>query len=131
MLVRFTSSTSGQLVMLANHAHELFAWMDKEGSARGVFTLEQLTAAIAALRAGIEREKQETAQRAGAAAGGRGEAADGDAQEPDEDAEEDASATQRSAPKVSLGQRAQPLIRLMEQTHKEKGFILWEATADF
>lgn len=32
---------------------------------------------------------------------------------------------------VHLGQRAQPLINLMEWTHKEGGFILWEAAKDF
>ena len=33
--------------------------------------------------------------------------------------------------RVSLIQRAQPLIHLMEWTVKEKGFILWEASGDF
>ena len=32
---------------------------------------------------------------------------------------------------VHLGQRAQPLINLMEWTQKEGGFILWEADKDF
>ena len=32
---------------------------------------------------------------------------------------------------LTLGQRAQPLIHLMEWTLKEGGFIIWEAAEDF
>lgn len=33
---------------------------------------------------------------------------------------------QQGGPACNLGQRAHPLIKLMEWTYKEEGFILWE-----
>ena len=58
MLVRLTSSTSGEMIMVAEHAHDLFGWMGKECVAHGVFTEEQLPEAIAKLYQGVEKEKQ-------------------------------------------------------------------------
>lgn len=45
--------------------------------------------------------------------------------------EERAEARKAGRIGVSLGQRAQPLINLLEWTNKEGGFILWEAERDF
>ena len=39
MLVRLTSSTSGEIIMFAEHAHALFEWIGKETTARGVAML--------------------------------------------------------------------------------------------
>ena len=58
MLVRLTSSTSGKMIMFAEHARVLFGWIGKECVARGVFTEEQLPEAIARLRRGAEEEKR-------------------------------------------------------------------------
>ena len=127
MLVRLTSSTSGEMIMLAAHARVFFDWIGKECTARGVFTKEQLPEAIARLHQGVEEEKQairlqlqeKAREKAREKQGG------GDDDEADEDKE--------SGPRedVTLGQRAQPLIHLMEWTLKEGGFILWEASGDF
>ena len=67
MLVRFTSSTSGDMIMFAEHTRWLFAIIGKECSARGVFTCEQLPEAIAKLKNAMEEEKKmlhEAEQRA-------------------------------------------------------------------
>lgn len=124
MLVRLTSSTSGEMIMFAEHAHVLWEWMGKEGSAHGVFTTEQLPAAIDRLRRGIEQDKLATKQRAEEARA---------AEEASSEAEEQDVETMEAVPEeqVSLAQRAQPLLRLMELTCREGGFITWEATADF
>ena len=124
MLVRLTSSTSGEMIMFAEHAHLLWAWMDKEGSAHGVFTTEQLPAAIDRLRRGIEQDRLAAKRRAEEARAA--EAAAGEEEEPD------AKKTD-AIPEdpVSLAQRAQPLLNLMEWTCREEGFITWEASADF
>jgi len=124
MLVRLTSSTSGEMVMFSEHAHVLFGWIDKECTAHGVFTKEQLPEAIARLRQGVEEEKQVAKRLAeeqrAAAAGGQ------------DDEEEDEAAKEASAREaVSFSQRALPLIRLMEWTLKEEGYIMWEAAKDF
>ncbi|GHU04715.1 hypothetical protein FACS1894158_05600 [Betaproteobacteria bacterium] len=117
MLVRLTSNTSGNMIMFAEHARVLFGWIGKECSAHGVFTKEQLSGAIACLRRGAEEEKLAIAQQTKEKEVG------------EEDADEDKK--NRSSEPVTLGQRAQPLIQLMERTQKEGGFILWEAPENF
>ena len=123
MLVRLTSSTSGEMVMFAKHAHVLFEWIGKECTAHGVFTREQLPEAISRLRQGIEQEKQAVKRQAEEerAAGSR------DADESDDDGKKEKSPDEL----VSLVQRAQPLLNLMQWTLREDGFILWEAGGDF
>ena len=122
MLVRLISSTSGEMIMFAEHAHVLFEWMGKECTAHGVFTKEQLPVAIARLRRGVEEERLAAKRLAEECRAGR-------AEESDEDGDE----TKEKNPDevVSLGQRAQPLIHLMEWTLREEGFILWEAAQGF
>ena len=139
MLVRLTSSTSGTMVMFATHAHVLFGWMGKEGTAKGVFTEEQIPDALVRLQRGVEEEKQAIQRRAEekekkiqARRDGQAwkdDSENGDQDDPDEGDEK--SDDRRSAEPVNLVQRAQPLIRLMEWTRKEGGYILWEADRDF
>lgn len=120
MLVKLTSSTSGEMIMFAKHARRLFEIVGKECTARGVFTTEQLAPAIASLRRAVDEEKLAVKRRAE------------QAQVEDEPPEKDeAGAEQQVDAQIGLGQRAQPLIRLMEWTAKEEGFILWQADKDF
>ena len=130
MLVKLTSSTSGEIIMFAEHLHLLFEIIGKEGTARGVFTAEQLPEAIAKLHHAIEAEKQllhEAEQQARAE--GRSE---DDANEDDEEARRAAEDARKSGRiGVHLAQRAHPLLQMMEWTSKEAGFILWEADKDF
>ena len=123
MLVRLTSNTSGEMIMFAEHARRLFEIVGKECTARGVFTTEQLPAAIARLRQAVQDDRQ--AQQSGE----RQDPRDG-VDEREED-EEHAEARKAGRIGVSLGQRAQPLINLLEWTQKEGGFVLWEAEHDF
>ncbi len=118
MLVKLTSSTSGEVILFAEHAHRLFEIIGKECTARGVFALEQLPDAMARLRQAVEGEKAATPRVAQAqpVRAGHDKAEDTDADKPDA---------------VGLAQRAYPLIRLMERTQNEGGFILWEAASDF
>jgi len=121
MLVRLTSSTSGEMIMFAKHARRLFEIIGKERTARGVFTAEQLAPAIASLRAAVDEDKIAAKRHA-----------DDEPQAEDEALEKDESGADHQADaQISLAQRAQPLINLMEWTAKEKGFILWQADQDF
>ena len=120
MLIKLTSNTSGEMIMLAEHAHRLFHIIGKECTARGVFTTEQLAPSITALRAAVADEKLAAKRRA--------EQAQVEDEPPDKD---EAGAEQQADAQISLGQRAQPLINLMEWTAKEEGFILWQADKDF
>jgi hypothetical protein len=120
MLVRLTSSVSGEVIMFAEHARQLFAAMGKECTARGVFSKEQLPEAIAALKCVAGEDEQ------AANCGGEEQKAKAEGDEKSEGKGEDNNPEQ-----VALGRRAVPLIRLMERTLKEEGFILWEAPSDF
>jgi hypothetical protein len=121
MLIRLTSSTSGKMIMFAEHAHVFFGWIGKECVAHGVFTTEQLSEAIARLRGGVAEEKLAIGRRAREKQSGNNE----------DEGETDASEEIRLGEPVTLEQRAQPLLRLMEQTLKEDGFIVWEASGNF
>lgn len=105
MLVKLVSSTAGELLMMAGTASVLFQIMGKEGTARGVFTFEQLPEALARLRAGAHAAPPPSAV--------------------DED---DADA---SAIPVGLAQRAFPLIELMQRTLQDEGYVMWEAAQPF
>ncbi|MEO8411353.1 MAG: DUF1840 domain-containing protein [Propionivibrio sp.] len=127
MLVKLTSNTSGEIIIFAEHLHQLFEIIGKEGTMRGVFTTEQLPPAIEKLHRAVGEEKQvlhEAGRKAHEARVDRGAAAD----KVDEEAEEDRKAGRIG---VHLAQRAHPLIQMMEWTYKEGGFILWEADKDF
>lgn len=108
MLVKFNSSTAGEILMFADAARRLLEIAGKERTARGVFTKEQLPAAIACLRRAVSEEKPLAHE-----------------ENLDEDEE------RRAPPPVGLAQRAYPLIELMERTLKDDGYLLWEAPQDF
>lgn len=135
MLIKLTSSTSGEVVMFARHARRLFEIIGKECTARGVFTFEQLPAALACLYQAVDEEKLAAKLRTEEERAGRKVPPDDerDAAEADGSADEDDehAAERKAREHVNLGQRARPLINLMEWTVKEKGFILWEAAQDF
>lgn len=134
MLIRLTSSTSGEVVMFAKHARRLFEVIGKECTARGVFTFEQLPSALARLYQAVDEEKLAARLLAGEERAGKarpethdddeGDAADGEENDADE-------AKRKADERIGLGQRARPLINLMEWTVREKGYILWEAAQDF
>ncbi|SDG71123.1 DUF1840 domain-containing protein [Propionivibrio dicarboxylicus] len=121
MLVRLTSSTSGDMVMFAEHLRRLYEIIGKECTARGVFMHEQLPEAIARLKEAIAAEKEALHL---AECRRREEGID-----PDDELDE--VGVKVEVPPVHLCQRATPLVHLMEWTFKEKGFILWEADRDF
>jgi hypothetical protein len=114
MLVKFNSSVSGEMIMLADAAKRLLEIIGKERSARGVITTEQLPDALKRLRSAVAEEKA-----------GKREAGEVDNGYPDID---DETATE---PPVGLARRAYPFIEMLDWTLREKGFVLWEAPADF
>jgi hypothetical protein len=114
MLVKFNSSVSGEMIMLAETAKHLLEIIGKARSARGVITTEQLPEALERLRNAVADEKS-----------GQREAGKVDNGYPDLD---DESAAE---PPVGLARRAHPFIEMLEWTQREEGFVLWEAPADF
>ena len=107
MLVTFTSSETGELMMFADVAGALLRAVGKETTKTGTFTRDEMLPAAELLRAAVAR----------------GEAAGSPAAENDEAGE---------AP-VTLGPRAWPLIDMLERTAKSgpEAYVMWEAKADF
>lgn len=112
MLVKFNSSVSGEMLMLADAAKRILAIIGKEATQRGVISEEQLPEALASLRRAVAEEKA-------------GQAGKPDNGYPDPD---DESAAE---PPVGLARRAYPFIEMLESTLREDGFVLWEAPRDF
>lgn len=109
MIVTFTSSETAEVLMFAEVAHVLLETVGKATTARGTFTPEEMPHAAAALR--------EAVKRAGVP--------------PEDDDEEQRD--KKKEPVISLGQRAWPLIDMLERTGKAgpKASIVWEARSDF
>ncbi|HNJ75228.1 MAG: DUF1840 domain-containing protein [Rhodocyclaceae bacterium] len=105
MLVKFDSNVAGEMLMFADVARRLLTLAGKECTARGVITREQIPEIVARLRQAANADRAAHAP------------ADGD---------------DENSNVVSLGQRAQPFIELLELTAREsEGFVLWEAAKDF
>lgn len=112
MLVRLTSSSSGEIILFSDVAHRLFEIAGKQCTARGVFTKEQLPDSIDKLSQAVDTEKAMFRPADGRTG-------------------ESGNAEKQISPRITLSQRAQPFIALMKLTQKESGFLTWHAAADF
>lgn len=107
MLITFTSSSAGAILMFSDTAHRLFEIIGKEGTARGAFTKEQLPDAIEKLRQAIASEPGELSQK---------HASDKE---------------NGSTPEIGLAQRAHSFIEMLTRTHAEDGYVTWLAADKF
>lgn len=110
MLVTFTSSETGEVLMFASTAADLLHLIGKETTARGVFTVDEMAGAAARLRAAVAEQEQPPA---------------------DEEASDEENP--RKPPPVSLRQRAWPLIDMLERTARSgpEAYVVWEAPQAF
>ena len=107
MIITFKSRAAGDVIMFGNVAQRMLEIIGKDkDDPKGIVTVEQLPAAIAALRAAMAGDKR------------GGEPAD-----QDEDKED---APRGMEGRVSLWQRAAPLIELMEYSLKDDQPVIWE-----
>lgn len=111
MLVRFYSSETGELLMFAEAARTLLQAIGKECTARGTFTQAEMAGAAAALRLAVKGAE---------------------APPPDDEDVED-EGVRKKEPVVAIGQRAWPLIDMLERSSRggPKANIIWEAASDF
>lgn len=105
MLYEFSSRATGRVTMLAPVAERLLAILDRTPAAQGIFTVAQLPGAIDALERAIADERN------------RGAVApvDGD---PSDDAADPSA-------RVTLAQRAFPLLELMRTAHAAERDVTW------
>lgn len=113
MIVTFTSSETGQLIMFAEVARVLLQALGKETTARGVFTRDEMAPAAAALRQAVARAAEPPA------ASGENK--------------EDGESETGKEPVITLGQRAWPFIDMLERSGRgsRDANIVWQAAADF
>lgn len=111
MLIKFHSKTVAEVLMLSQHAAPLLRVAGKsigeQVPERGVFTVDQLPAAIAGLEAAI--------------------AADEPAPVDDAD-EDDHKPVPPMAQRVDLHQRAFPLLDMMRRSLADGEDVTWEST---
>lgn len=101
MLVRFDSKV-GTLTTFGDVAVKLLRLMGQSGSVPGAILAADIPAALERLRAGVGAAREAPAARSG------------DKHEGDEE------------PPVNLGQRAFPLIELLERAAKNGADVIWE-----
>lgn len=106
MLYRFKSQATADVVMLEANARQLFDITGKAPTRTGIFTVEQMPAAIAALEAAIRHEAQQGPHHGDALAA--------------EEHEADAAVQH-----VALHQRAAPLIDMLKRSHAEGKDVVW------
>ncbi|ACB36210.1 Domain of unknown function DUF1840 [Leptothrix cholodnii SP-6] len=109
MLYKFKSKAAGDVIMTAPIGDRILRLLDREPAAQGIFEVEAMPGAIAALEAAIVAD--EALRRAA-------------------EAEAAADPEPRSPPppgrdNVSLRQRAWPLIEMMKRCHAEDAPIVW------
>jgi len=104
-VITFQSDASGDVMMFDEVAHRMMDLMGKEHTQRGVVTVEQMPECIARLKAAIAED------RAKAVAQTHGEAGEGE--------------ESFLAARVSLAQRAIPLVELLERSLERQKPVLW------
>ena len=104
MLTTFKSAASGDVMMFEVNAKELLNVLGKDPNAdKGIVTVEQLPGAIAALRAAVEADRSTKLQQS----------------------DIDENADQPPNGGIRLGQRALPLLELLERALVDKVPVTW------
>lgn len=108
MIVTFKSAASADLIYFGDVAKRLMELIGKEPSERGIITVEQLPDAIARLKAAIEADKETHRQLVQLDEAGTEPTPDG-----------------ATRPRVSLTQRALPLLAMLEESLAEGKPVIW------
>ncbi len=108
MIVTFKSAASADLIYFGDVAKRLMELIGKEPSERGIITVEQLPEAIARLKAAIEADREAHRQLV----------------QSDEPGSE-TSPGGVTRPRVSLTQRALPLLAMLEESLAEGKSVVW------
>jgi len=105
MLITFKSRAAGDVLMLGKNGQQMLEIIGKDaGDARGIVTVEQLPAAIAALTAAAAADRTQAAPQ-----------------------DDDETPRGMDAP-VGLAQRIVPLLELLQYGLRDKEPVIWEAS---
>lgn len=106
MLYKFKSRAAADLIMLEPHGRQIVSIMGKTPGARGIVTVAQIPAAIAALEAAVADEEARVQAQA---------AEEGD----------DADAAEQRKDAVRLRQRVVPLIEMLKRSAAADVDVVW------
>ncbi len=109
MLKTFKSSVGPDVRMFGDVADQLLEVIGKPGSDQGVISVEQMGDALARLRSAVDSSRRDTVAAAGE--GGPGD--------------DESDAEHARSRRVSLAQRAQPLIELLERSLRANKPVVW------
>ena len=112
MLYEFKSKATGTVVMTGSVAEQVLAIVGKAPGPNGIFTVEQMGPAIAALQAAVDRERNEGNTSSSHAASGKA----GHTSDEHEDHGHRA---------VSLAQRVWPLIEMLRAAQAADKVVTW------
>jgi hypothetical protein len=107
-IVIFKSAACADVIYFSDVAKRMMELMGKDVADQGIVTVEQLPAAIAQLKAAIEADKAAHRQQI---------------QEEEPGTEADGKGGTR--PRVTLTQRALPLLSILEESLKEQKPVVW------
>lgn len=106
MLYRFKSQATADVVMLEANAHQLLDIVGKAAGPQGIFTVDQIPAAVTALETAVHRETEQHRHNHDARA----------TEGHDEVAERE---------HVGLHQRAAPLLDMLKRSLSEGRDVVW------
>lgn len=105
MIYKFKSAASGDVIMLGPHGDAMLRLLGRDPAAKGIVEVRDMPAAVAALRAAIERAEQGAKPGAPAPAG--------------------AAAEDEAEPAVSLRRRLWPMIDMLERAQRADVPVVW------
>ncbi|NUZ04858.1 DUF1840 domain-containing protein [Piscinibacter koreensis] len=113
MIYKFKSKAAGDLIMLEGPGEQVLRIVGKEPSPRGIIEAAALPAAIDAIERAIEADEA------------RSRAMEGDVTDGDTATRDDDRADGRGNRRVTLRQRAWPMLEMMRRALAEKADITW------
>jgi|SRR5687768_9625904 hypothetical protein len=116
MLYEFKSRATGTVTMTESVGRKIVELIGKSPGPKGIITVDQMPAAIKALRAAAERDRKATEEARRGTSGGAAARA---ASKVDDDAKEE----EKNA--VGISQRVVPLIEMLEAAHAAGKDVTW------
>lgn len=107
-IVTFKSAACADVIYFSDVGKRMMELMGKEAANQGIVTVEQLPAAIAQLKAAIAADREQHR-----------------ALVQDEEPQVEKTAGGNSRPRVSLTQRALPLLAMLEESLAGKKPVVW------
>jgi hypothetical protein len=107
-IVTFKSAASADVIYFGDVARRMMELMGKEAADKGIVTVEQLPDAIASLKAAIAEDKERHRQLV-----------------QNEESQTEVAESGGTRPRVSLTQRALPLLAMLEESLAGKKPVVW------